>query len=97
MSCIQSCHPFGRIVEKVLTCIANCCWLIEIKLSSTISNEEVTSFCFPSSRDLGGLPGLEAFDLAQRMKDQGHAVSLICGTTGWPSADLWRHKKRLKR
>lgn len=27
---------------------------------------------------------LEAFDLAQRMKDQGHAVSLICGTTGCP-------------
>lgn len=26
----------------------------------------------------------KAFDLAQRMKDQGHAVSLICGTqTGW--------------
>lgn len=69
----------------------------------TISNDFIHLLLFPFINGLpGGLPGysigeLEAFDLAQRMKDQGHAVSLICGTTGWPSADLWRHKKRLKR
>ena len=39
---------------------------------------------------------MQAFELAQRVKDQGHAVSLICGTPGGPALKFWPPRCDLK-